>query len=112
MMFIEEKTMKYVLPALMSLTLLTISPVSNAQDVSPLLQKGGCIACHSTDKKILGPAFKDVSAKYKGKNATADVLKRVKDGSSGVWGPMPMPANTGRLTDDEFKSVVGWILSL
>ena len=104
--------MKFALPALMSLTLLSISPVSIAQDVSPLLQKAGCIACHSTDKKILGPAFKDVSVKYKDKNAAADVLNRVKNGSSGVWGPMPMPPNAGKLTDEEFKSVVDWILAL
>lgn len=112
MMFTKEMAMKFALPALMSLTLLSISPVSIAQDVSPLLQKAGCIACHSTDKKILGPAFKDVSAKYKDKNAAADVLNRVKNGSSGVWGPMPMPPNAGKLTDEEFKSVVDWILAL
>ena len=84
-----------------------------AADVSALTQKGGCMACHSADKKILGPSFKDVAAKYKGqKDAQEMLVKKVKAGGSGVWGPMPMPANTGKLSDDEFKAVVGWVLSL
>lgn len=77
-----------------------------------LAQKGGCMACHSIDKKILGPAFKDVAAKYKGKGAEAALVKKVKEGGSGVWGPMPMPSNAGKLSDDEFKSVVDWVISL
>lgn len=84
-----------------------------AADGSALAQKGGCVACHSVDKKILGPTFKDIAAKYKGQKDAEDVLvKKVKVGGSGVWGPMPMPANAGKFTDDEFKTVVGWILSL
>ena len=71
------------------------------------------MACHSADKKILGPSFKDVAAKYKGQSDAQEMLvKKVKAGGSGVWGPMPMPANTGKLSDDEFKAVVGWVLSL
>lgn len=80
-------------------------------DGAALAQKGGCVACHSVDKKILGPAFKDVAAKYKGKADLAALIKKVKEGGSGVWGPMPMPANAGKLSDDEFKAVVEWILS-
>lgn len=81
-------------------------------DVSALLQKGGCVACHSVDRKIIGPAFKDVAIKYKGKAGAEDMLvNKVKAGGSGVWGPMPMPANAGKLSDDEFKSVVAWVLS-
>lgn len=87
------------------------SPCAMA-DVPALLQKGGCVACHSVDKKIIGPAFKDVAAKYKGKADAQDMLiNKVKAGGSGVWGPMPMPANAGKLSDDEFKSVVAWVLS-
>jgi len=90
--------------------LLTSSAV--LADAPALLQKGGCIACHSVDKKILGPAFKDVAAKYKGKADAEDMLiKKVKAGGSGVWGPMPMPSNAGKLTDDEFKTVVTWVLA-
>ena len=83
-----------------------------AADAAPLLQKGGCLACHSVDKKILGPAYKDVAAKYKGQKDAVDMLvKKVKAGGSGVWGPMPMPPNAGKLSDDEFKSVVEWVLA-
>ncbi len=87
-----------------------LNPPVVTADEAALIQKGGCVACHSVDKKILGPAFKDVAAKYKGKDVEAALFKKVKDGGSGVWGPMPMPANTGKLSDEEFKSVVNWIL--
>jgi cytochrome c len=104
--------MKTLLAALLSGTFLMAAPAVHAAHVDPLLQKAGCLACHSTDKKILGPSFKDVSAKYKGKDMEAALIKKVKDGGSGAWGPMPMPPNAGKLSDDEFKHVVEWILSL
>lgn len=104
--------MKILLSVLVA-GLLGIAAQTAAADASALAQKGGCLACHSADKKILGPAFKDVAAKYKGQKDAEDVLiKKVKAGGSGVWGPMPMPPNAGKLTDDEFKTVVDWILSL
>jgi cytochrome c len=103
------KTLAVVLAAgLFGLT----TQVALAADASALLQKGGCVACHSVDKKILGPAFKDVAAKYKGQKEAEDILvKKVKAGGSGVWGPMPMPPNAGKLSDDEFKTVVAWVLA-
>jgi cytochrome c len=91
--------------------LLGLATQAQAADGAALAQKGGCMACHGIDKKILGPAYKDVAAKYKGKGAEAALMKKVKEGGSGVWGPMPMPPNAGKLTDDEFKSVVDWVLS-
>lgn len=104
--------MKTLLAVLLSGTFLVAAPAVQAADATPLLQKAGCIACHSADKKILGPSFKDISAKYKGKNMQSALIKKVKDGGSGAWGPMPMPSNAGKLSDDEFKHVVEWILSL
>ena len=78
-----------------------------------LAQKSGCLACHGVDKKVLGPAFKDVAAKYKGdKSAEGKLVAKVKAGGSGVWGPMPMPANSPQVKDDDIKSIVQWILSL
>jgi cytochrome c len=89
-----------------------VMQVAAAADGTALAQKGGCLACHSVDKKILGPSYKDVAAKYKGqKDAEEMLIKKVKAGGSGVWGPMPMPPNAGKLSDDEFKTVVDWILS-
>jgi len=105
--------MKFILGMITAGLLGLATQTAVAADASALAQKGGCVACHSVDKKILGPAYKDVAAKYKGQKDAEDTLvKKVKAGGSGVWGPMPMPANTGKLSDDEFKSVVGWILSL
>jgi cytochrome c len=78
-----------------------------------LAQKSGCLACHGVDKKVLGPGFKDVAAKYKGdKAAEAKLVAKVKAGGSGVWGPIPMPANSPQVKDGDIKSIVKWILSL
>ena len=86
---------------------------ANAEDAKALAQKSGCLACHSVDAKILGPGYKDVAAKYKGdKGAEAKLVAKVKAGGSGVWGPMPMPANSPQVHDDALKTIVHWILSL
>lgn len=78
-----------------------------------LAQKSGCLACHSVDKKVLGPAFKDVAAKYKSdKTAEAKLIEKVKKGGSGVWGPMPMPANSPQVKDADIKTIVAWVLSM
>lgn len=76
-------------------------------------RRAGCMDCHAVDKKLVGPAFKDVAAKYKGDaGAEAKLIKKVMGGGSGVWGKMPMPANRGKITDEELKTTVSWILSL
>jgi len=76
-----------------------------------LLKTYGCVACHSVDAKIVGPALKDVAAKYRGQ---ADAQKRleakVKAGGSGVWGEIPMPPNTA-VTDSDLHEMVNWILT-
>jgi cytochrome c len=78
-----------------------------------LAQKSGCLACHGVDKKVLGPAFKDVAAKYKGdKSAEAKLVTKVQKGGSGVWGPIPMPANSPQVKDGDIKAIVKWVLSL
>lgn len=71
-----------------------------------------CMACHGVDKKIVGPAYKDVAAKYKGDKAAADKLAaKVIKGGTGVWGQVPMPANT-QVSEADSKKLVAWILSL
>ncbi len=78
-----------------------------------LAQKSACMACHQVDKKVVGPAFKDVAAKYKGdKAAEAKLIEKVKKGGSGVWGPVPMPPNSPQVKDEDIKSLVHWVLSL
>jgi cytochrome c len=77
-----------------------------------LAQKSGCLLCHSVDKKILGPAYKDVAAKYKGdKGAAAKLEAKVAKGGSGTWGPVPMPANSPKVSDADIKTLVEWVLS-
>jgi cytochrome c len=76
-----------------------------------LLKKSGCLACHSKDKKIVGPAYKDVAAKYKGDpGAAAKLVEKVKKGGQGVWGPVPMPPNPS-VSDADLKTLVAYILA-
>ena len=77
-----------------------------------LMQKDGCGACHAVDKKIVGPAYQDVAAKYKGDaGALAKLSQKVKTGGAGVWGPVPMPPNP-QVADADIKTLVSWILPL
>ena len=86
---------------------------SYASNGAELTQKNGCMACHGVDKKILGPAFKDVSKKYKGNaDAVASLSKKIKDGGSGVWGPNPMPPNGPKVNDADIKIMAEYVLSM
>lgn len=70
-----------------------------------------CMACHAIDKKVVGPAYKDVAAKYAGQKDAADKLvQKVMKGGGGVWGPVPMPANP-QVSEAEAKKLVAWVLS-
>ena len=71
-----------------------------------------CMACHATDRKLVGPAYKDVAAKYAGDKTAADKLAtKIQKGGAGVWGPVPMPANT-QVNDAEAKKLAAWVLSI
>lgn len=77
-----------------------------------LATEKNCMACHAVDKKLVGPAFQDVAAKYAGQKDAVDKLAvKVQKGTSGTWGPVPMPANT-QVNDAEAKKLVTWVLSL
>jgi cytochrome c len=105
--------MKYIVAAL-ALTGLMVAGSAMAAGMPALAKKNGCVACHSIDKKIMGPAWMDVSKKYKGdKGAEAKLIAKVSKGGSGVWGKMPMPAidPSGKKQDD-IKQLVQFILSL
>ena len=83
-----------------------------AQSGEDLIKKYGCTACHAVDKKIVGPAYMDVAAKYKGNaQAPAMLAKKVKEGGAGVWGQVPMPPNP-TVTDADMKTMVGYVLNL
>lgn len=81
-------------------------------DGAALADKAGCMACHNVDSRKVGPAFKDVSAKYKDQDIQATLIEKIKTGGRGTWGVLPMPPNAGKLSDEEFKQVVQWITSL
>lgn len=77
-----------------------------------LMKKDNCALCHAVDKKLVGPSYVDVAAKYKGdKDAVAKLTKKVKEGGSGVWGQIPMPPNVAIPTAD-ITDLVTWILTL
>ncbi len=77
-----------------------------------LAKSKNCMACHAVDKKLVGPAYKDVAKKYAGqKDAEATLITHVMKGSKGVWGPVPMPANA-QVNEAEAKKLVDWVLSL
>ncbi len=71
-----------------------------------------CMACHAVDKKIVGPAFKDIAAKYAGDKTAVDRLAaKIQKGGGGVWGPLPMPANT-QVSEAEAKKLATWVLTI
>lgn len=77
-----------------------------------LAQKKSCLACHATDKKLVGPAYKDVAAKYaKDKDAVTKLAEKIQKGSTGVWGQVPMPANP-QVNPEEAKQLATWVMSI
>ena len=82
-----------------------------AQADEALAKKHNCTACHSVDKKLVGPAYKDVAAKYRGKNVAATLEQKVKKGGQGVWGQIPMPPNPA-VPDGDVRKLVDWIVKL
>jgi cytochrome c len=89
-----------------------LASAGNALAQEALAKKYNCLTCHAMDKKLVGPAYKDVAAKYRGDaGAEAKLVAKVKNGGSGVWGPIPMPPNS-TVPDADVKALVKWVLSL
>ena len=89
---------------------LLIAPTAQASE--ELAKKYNCLACHSVDKKLVGPSYQEVAAKYKGQADAADKLAaKVKAGGVGVWGQTPMPPNP-TVPDADMKALVTWILGM
>jgi cytochrome c len=88
----------------------TLGFAAHAQE--DLAKKHNCFACHAVDKKVVGPSYKDVAAKYRSDPKAAEKLfEKVKKGGSGVWGPVPMPPNAA-VPDADIHKLVSWVLSL
>ena len=100
--------MKIIATLLISAGLLAAAPVQANQE---LAKKSNCLACHSVDKKMVGPAFIEISKKYAGdKTAVKTLGAKVKTGTKGVWGQIPMPPNPN-VKDADIETLVKWILA-
>lgn len=92
--------------------LLATAGIAQAQSADDLLKKHACTACHAIDKKLIGPAYKDVAAKYRGNaQAQTTLMEKVKKGGVGNWGQIPMPPNAA-VPDADIKTMVAHILAI
>ena len=104
------KRLTAVLGSLAAVAGLQLATPAAAQE--ELAKKHNCLVCHQVDKKVVGPAYKDVAAKYANdKTAEAKLFDKVKKGGVGVWGQVPMPPNA-TVPDADIRALVKWILSL
>lgn len=104
------KRLTAVLGAVTAIAALQLATPAAANE--ELAKKHNCLVCHQVDKKVVGPAYKDVAAKYANdKTAEAKLFEKVKKGGVGVWGQVPMPPNA-TVPDADIKALVKWVLSL
>jgi cytochrome c len=100
-------TLRYPLIAVTLAACVLASPARANED---LAKKYQCLACHQTDKKLIGPAYREVAKKYKGQaDAAVKMAEKIRKGSTGVWGPVPMPAND-KVPDADAKTLAEWVL--
>ena len=91
-------------------TVAAVCAAAPARADEALAKKHNCLACHSVDKKSVGPAYKEIAKKYQGQAGIETTLAdKVKKGGQGAWGPVPMPPNAA-VPDGEIKTLVDWIL--
>ena len=93
---------------------LSVSAAASAADNgASLFTKSGCDTCHSIDKRIVGPALREIAEKYRGDNeALAMLEKKVRKGGAGTWGSMPMPPVSQSVSDENIRTMIKWVLSL
>lgn len=96
--------------AVLSILAVLAAPAAFASE--DLATKKNCLACHQKDKKLVGPSYKDVAAKYAGQKDAANMLAdKILKGGTGVWGQVPMPANP-QVSADEAKQLAAWVLTI
>lgn len=82
-----------------------------AASTEAAMEKAGCMACHNKDKKLVGPSFKEIAAKYKGQDVGAELMKKVRTGGAGKFGPVPMaPTGPDKINDADLKAAIELIL--
>jgi cytochrome c len=103
---------KFVSALLIGGVAAAIAAPTAAQNVDEMLKKYACLSCHAVDKKLVGPSYKDVAAKYRGQaGAEKSLAEKVKKGGQGVWGQIPMPPNP-TVSDGDLNAMVKYILSV
>ena len=91
--------------------LLVAAPVAQAADGAAIAKANNCMTCHGVDtRKMMGPSFKEIANRYKGKNVEAAMVEKIKKGSAGEWGAMAMPAQP-QLSDADARVIAKWILA-
>jgi cytochrome c len=101
-----------LLAAAVAATLAAGAHAADAKAGEALAKSSGCLACHTADKKLVGPSYKEIADRYrKDKAAEANLAQKVKAGGKGVWGDIPMPPNA-HVKDADIKTLVQWILSI
>jgi cytochrome c len=105
--------MKALIAAVGMVGLVLATGPARADSGMDMMKKARCNACHAVDKKLVGPSFQDVAAKYKGQaDAPAKLFDKVRAGGSGNWGEIPMtPNGPDKISDENLKAVIQWILS-
>lgn len=92
----------------LSMALAASSTWANPEEA---MNKAGCLACHAKDKKMVGPSFKEIAAKYKGQDVVPTLMQKVRTGGKGSFGPIPMAPNPPeKINDADLKSAVEFIL--
>jgi cytochrome c len=103
--------LKHMMLALAALMVANGAQAMDAAAAKALASKSSCMGCHAVDKKLVGPSYKDVAAKHKGQSGAVEkVAARIQSGGSGMYGPIPMPAQPN-LKPDELKLLAQWILA-
>lgn len=106
-----NKTSLTLLPLIAAAVLCVTNPVRASEEI---VKKARCVACHTVDSKRVGPAYKDVAAKYRNdSSAPGKLFDKVRAGGSGNWGEIPMlPHGADKISDDDLKAAIKWVLSL
>ncbi len=91
--------------------LVLAAPAVRAADPPAPMVKAGCMACHAVDKKLVGPSYQQVAAKYKGQDMAVKLVEKVRTGGKGVFGPIPMsPNGPDKISDADLRAAVEWVL--
>lgn len=106
--------MKIIVTLLAAAAAATFAAGAHAADAKAgeaLAKSSGCLACHTVDKKLVGPSYQEIAERYRKDRAEARLIQKVKAGGKGVWGDIPMPPNA-HVKDADIKTIVQWILSI